>query len=217
MRHLAAFCFVLLALGCAKDKPKPDPDFDRYAKAAKEKLGKLDKIKVAAAATPPVSDEKLDPAAKAGRYTIIATEQFGDLGSCFKDADVCGPEWKLLKACQEDANKTALQLANEYGGTKDLKECSELKLLAVVRKVSFSKPSADMAAKTYSPGQFVGEVLVFEIDTAKYLGGFHVTAKTPESVDKVPQGHDMDRALMEFIKQGFIQGVKLKIGDSRRG
>ena len=101
-------------------------------------------------------------------------------------------------------------------GAKNLKECSELKVLAVVRKVSFTKPAADRKTKTYSPGEFAGEVLVFNIDDAAPLGGFRVTAKTPDSLDKVPESADVDDSLLRTINQSFIESVKLKLGSARR-
>lgn len=218
MRSVLCLATLLVALGCSsKAKPTADPKFDDYVKATKDKLGKLDRIKAAVAAAPAVSEDKIEPDAKKGNWTILATDQLDKLDGCFSDAKICGPEWTLLQTCKDDAKKTAEEVAAQYGGTANLKECSELKLIAVVRKVSFTKPTADRKSKTYSPGEFVGEVLVFELDSAKPLGGFRVTAKTPESLDKVPESADVDDSLMQTIKQSFIQGVKLKIGDSRRG
>jgi hypothetical protein len=218
MRSVLWMVTVLLALGCSsKAKPTADPKFDDYVKATKDKLGKLDKIKAAVATAAPITEDKLEPAATKGNWTILATDQLDKLEACFSDAKICGPEWTLLKSCQDDAKKTAQEVAEQYGGAQNLKACSELTLLAVVRKVSFTKPTADMKTKTYSPGEFVGEVLVYEIDSAKYLGGFRVTSKTPDSLDKVLQSADVDDSLLQTIKQGFIQGVKLKLGDPRRG
>jgi len=217
MHRFAWMTAALVTLSCGgKTKPTVDPQFDDHVKATKDKIAKLDKIKAAVAAAAPITEDKLEPAAKKGNWTILATDQLAQLDACFSDAKICGPEWTLLKTCQDDAKKTAEEVAAQYGGTANLKACSELKLLAVVRKVSFTKPSADRKAKTYSPGEFVGEVLVFDIDSAANLGGFRVTAKTPESLDKVPEGADVDDSLLRTINQSFIEGVKLKLGNPRR-
>ena len=215
MRYIALVASIVFAFGCGKAKPKAeaDPNFDKYVEGTKAKLGKLDKIKAAVDAAV-VTDEKLDPAATKGNYAVLAGDQLDKLGPCFNDLNVCGPEFELLSNCKADTKKSAQEAAGD--ATERLKACSELELLAVVRKVGFTKPTADMASKTYSPGELAGEVLVFDIDSAKYLGGFKVNAKTPDSLDKVPQGLDVDKALLQTVSQSLSEAIKLKLGSSRR-
>lgn len=75
----------------------------------------LDDIKAAVASIAPLTEDKLDPAAK-GSWTIISTDQFKDLAGCFEGASICGPEWSLLDTCKKDSKKTAEELLQRAGG-----------------------------------------------------------------------------------------------------
>jgi hypothetical protein len=123
---------------------------------------------------------------------------------------VCGDRWWLLSRCQQAAQKTAEE-ATKAGDVDKLKDCSEVKYLAVARKTMFEKPVVDMEAQSYDGGELHADVLVFDIDTAKYLGGFKAVGKTPDSLEQKSKATNVEQWLHELIGAEINTAVRAKL------
>jgi hypothetical protein len=109
-----------------------------------------------------------------------------------------------------DLHSTLLSLCKGYvtnqtvtdDSAKYLEECSKLEYVAVVRTRSFTKPTINMQAKSYDPGKFSGEVLVFSLPKGELSASYSVEATNSEELEldeKNPhEGHWYRQAMADL-------------------
>jgi hypothetical protein len=63
-----------------------------------------------------------------------------------------------------------------------LSACQRLEYVLVIRKLEFTEPELSLETKQFKSGKYRAEVLAFELQSGKLLGGFTVSAKNEDSV-----------------------------------
>ena len=191
---------------------QPDPKLDGYITAFTSKLGSLGKIKSTLATTPALTKDDL-PTLEKGRFTLIAAEQLDLLGNCFSNAKVCDNDWWLLSHCDGYAKLSREKLADDPTAPFVLKNCAELHYLVVARQTAFKAPVLAMETKTYEHGTLSADLFVFDIDTAKYLGGFKASSSTPDKLEGMERNSGrIETWLLELIGIGLNQATEKKFG-----
>ncbi|MBL8954387.1 MAG: hypothetical protein JNK82_26655 [Myxococcaceae bacterium] len=212
MKKTLFSALVLLAAACKKDAPAVDPDFGPTVTKVKANLATLAKIEKAIAEVPPLAHDTLAlPGGKKESSTLITVEQLSSLGGCFKDAHICNDLWWRLSGCDALTKLTPEAAAAQFDAVNELKRCAALRYVAVARKRAFTKPVADKASKTYQAGHLSVELLVFDLQTAAYLGGFVVDAKSPESLEKVTATTNVDGWLHEQLGRVVFDAMRARI------
>jgi len=205
---------AIASVACKGEEAQPaeiDPQIDAYISGSKAKLGNLAKVKAAVDATAPLTADAFT-APPSGPFMVIAAEQLKELGECFEGAMVCEDQWWVLSRCKGWVSKSKEEIAKD-GGIGDLKQCSELKYLAVARKTAWHPPSVSLETKVYEGGELSVDVMVFEIDSAKYIGGFKASAKTPETIEKISSSNsskDVEKLLLRLVGSDLRDAVKKK-------
>jgi hypothetical protein len=213
---------VVMALtiaGCKKADEKKtaapaDPKLDAYLTATKAKLANLEKIRAQVKAAPALKKDALSMPSK-GPFTLISSNQIPELGNCFEDAMVCDDPWWVLSACDRFAKETRAELVESGAeAVLALKKCSELRYLAVARKTAWKAPVVTLETKSYDGGELSADVFVFDIDSAKYIGGFKASAKTPDTLEKVSDRNsskDVEKWLLRIVGSDLLAAVKQKV------
>lgn len=201
---------VVLALAsCKKAAPEVDPAFAPSVAKVKASLASLPKIKQAVDATPPLQGDTLAlPNGKKESSTLLTVDQLTSLGSCFPDAAICNDLWWRLSECDAAAKLTGEQAAADFGAMSNLKRCATLRYVAVARKRAFTKPVVDKGSNTYSPGSLSVELLVFDLESAAYLGGFIVDAKNPETA---PSETNVEKYLQDQLGRVVFDAMRARI------
>jgi hypothetical protein len=211
-KHVAIVTLIACVSGCHQ-QPKPDPQLDSYIAGAKSKLAKVGALKAAVAAIPRLTADTLALPAK-GPSTLLSADQLRiGLGSCFEGAMVCQDDWWLLSECQRVAGYSKEQVTS-WGHTGKLKACAGLRYLAVARKTAFHQPIVSVAEKKYEGGELAADVLVYEIDTGKYLGGFRAKGVTPEGfrAGERDSEESLRKDLLDFIGTDLARTIQKRIG-----
>ncbi len=209
---LLAALVVVAGSACKEQQPAVDPDFAPTVAKVKANLATLGKIQQAIADIPPLAHDTLElPGGRKESSTLLTVDQLGSLGGCFKDAMICDNLWWRLSGCDKLSKLTAEAAAAKFDANNELKRCAGLRYVAVARKRAFTKPVADKASMTYTAGHLSVELLVFDLQSAAYLGGFIVDAKTPESLEHVTASTNVDRWLHEMLGGLVFDAMRTRI------
>lgn len=204
---------ALTLAGCKSTPAAPavDPDFAPSAAKVKTHLATLAKIKQTVDATAALAHDTLAlPNGQRASSTLVTVDQLTALGECFPDAMICNDLWWRLSGCDRISKLTAEKAAEEFGAVAELKRCAGLRYLAVVRKRAFTRPSADKDSKTFDRGSISVELLVFDLESAAYLGGFLVDAKNPESLE-VSASTNVGKMLHEHLGRLIYDAMRKRI------
>jgi hypothetical protein len=203
-----------VAFTCCKPKPpEVDPEFAPSAARVKTTIATLAKIKKSIDTIAPLPHDTLAlPGGKKESSTLLTVDQLTKLGDCFPDAMICNSLWWRLSKCDELSNLTPEKATAEFDAVNEVKRCAGLRYVAVARKRSFTKPSAEKGSSTYKAGHISVELLVFDLDTAAYLGGFLAEAKNPSSLDNMTASTNVESYLHEGLGRVIYDAMRARIG-----
>ena len=95
--------------------------------------------------------------------------------------------------------------------------CEKLEYIAVIRTTRTVEPEVNAEEKTYQSGVLEGDVVVFDLDSKKSIGGFPFKVNNGEKVANWQQGGGLDvakelRMQLEknIIEQFETLGAKVK-------
>jgi hypothetical protein len=170
------FAMVLLGvlLACKKQAPAPspaptalpDPEKEAATKlnpGVKTLLGQLSTIATKAKAEPKVKKDKgLTEKLEKEKYVILGEAWLTDPN---RSADKGEVELKntTLSLCAYNKDKERLP-TSEQGYAK---ECTAWQYVAVVRKKSVTLPKVNTSTKTFAPGSYIADMLLFDLKTAE--------------------------------------------------
>lgn len=175
---------VLLASGCQKPREK-------FEAKAKETLALLPSLAEAARAVPPLTAQSAD-ALKA--VTDLSMKFKKSNGLLVQIEELENPTVRLALPVRLNQRSPAADVANVLNLVKpvaadlldakydpscgpespDWQRMAETRYVLVVRTTE-AKEAKMTGAKTFEAGSWVGEILVFELRSKKFLGGFTVT------------------------------------------
>ncbi len=90
------------------------------------------------------------------------------------------------------------KVADEY-----LRNCAAVRYLFVVRTREHRAP-AYASADTFTPGKFVGDVLLYRVDDKSALGGFRIDVESSDVVTVTKGNRDGDRLGSDFSANVFV-------------
>lgn len=170
------FAMVLLGalLACKKKAPDPapaptatvDPEKEAATKlnpGVKTLLGQLSAIATKAKAEPKVkSDKGLSEKLEKEKYVIVGESWLTDPNRSAEKDEV---ELKntTLSLCTYNKDKERLT-TSEQGYAK---ECTAWQYVAVVRQKSVTLPKVNTSTKTFAPGSYIADMLLFDLKTAE--------------------------------------------------
>jgi hypothetical protein len=184
-RSLAVLVMLVVGtlLACKKKKA-PDPTPVASAPVAPENVkGKelapknkqfieqVEAMAKKAAKEPPVRrDKPFKTKLEKGKFVIVGSKWMTN-----PHADVADDELELkptvLSLCTYDKDKTEIALND----LKYAEECLGWEYIAVVRQKSLSMPKVKMATKTFDPGSFIGDMLLFEVLSGEIKGRYQMS------------------------------------------
>jgi hypothetical protein len=107
-------------------------------------------------------------------------------------------------------NQKFVRSSSASQAAKYLKTCSELRYVLVLRTVTAVKPTEDLKAKTYTPGQFYGDALLFGLPSGKFLGSFLINVSASSTNDQ--KAGDTDLAYNHAVENQVVAGLKKYAG-----
>lgn len=177
-------CVGLALLACKK-KPPPDPVSTAPTQsplAAREEAARP-KVKrvleqIAGVAAKAKAEKRVTT--KRGLKTKLETKQFVTLGDKWLAAPNRLPEAgevpvqsNVLSICASRLEKPQAQTADTTQSDVDwLEECAALEYVAVVRPRKVGLPKVNLATKTFTPGSYEGDMLLFELASGEIKGRY---------------------------------------------
>lgn len=181
-RSLLMFTALLTValLACkAKKAPEPtptptatvNPEIEKAKKLepqVKTLLDQLKAIETKAKSEPKVkSDKPLKAKLEKGKYVIVSAQWL-----TYSNYEAKADELKVVPTkyslCGYHLDKPEIT-ASDIGYSE---ECLAWEYIAVVRQRSLTLPKVNMTAKTFTPGSFVGDLLLFDAKTAEIKGRY---------------------------------------------
>jgi outer membrane murein-binding lipoprotein Lpp len=166
----AVLACVVLGSGCSK-KDKGSATSDEAAKlkpTVSELMSQLAKVSKKAGSEPETDDDE-PVAKKPSSKTVAITGEH-----CLKDPTASAEDGALgfcntiLSLCKSILEKT--ELAD--GDVGYLEQCSKFEYAAVIRQKKLKLAKINDDGKTFKPGEFRGDVLVFHLPTGKIRGRY---------------------------------------------
>ncbi len=228
---LAVTASVLLgpAAGCQRSLEELKQD---YAEGVKGKLAALEKVGELAAKAPPVTEDRiaweaedLDPDLLEPNVTVLHIEEFKNLTVRVQLATPKATNRSLIVDAAHAAGLTDPQKGDPATYAVDekydpgnrepeqaerkLESLSKLRYALVVRTLSYVPPKMT-GESTFHGGAFEGEVLVFDVDKAKLLGGYRIGARNQATVGTREGRNEANLAAdMHFSVKGAVRdGLK---------
>jgi hypothetical protein len=128
-----------------------------------------------------------DPAAQASvALRTLRTKQLGECGSILRKK-------KYLTTLSDPIPKVAASY---------FEQCEAVRYLFVLRTFEHEAPQA-LDDKSFTPGRFEGDILVYELATKKSLGGFKISVKSSATVTVVGD-QTSDRLGGDFEANVFV-------------
>jgi hypothetical protein len=129
----------------------------------------------------------VDAGGKVANATILPTEDLhGDMSTAAELKYNAGED--MLLDCGAIIHKKPLP-SSSFNPASDptatrrvLEQCASFVYLLVVRTKTKTDPLVNQAARTFQGGHIDGDVMMFDIDTAKSLGGYHFTVKNSSTL-----------------------------------
>ncbi len=224
-RPILACSLLLLAVGVAckrADPPKPELTWEevekKYKATVDAKLAIVEKI--ARNKPPPTKTAGITldgppiPASYTPNVAVAFEEDLVDLVTLPKIKYRPDYDHGTINECASTSRKrysviTERAISSASSGNAQLDHCTLLKYLIVVRLTTKVEPKmlpkkpGDIDS-TFSGGHFEGDVVVFNIDTGKHLGGYTVKAENKDVVGRNDTIYtDLYAALNAQIKDGF--------------
>lgn len=181
---LVLLMLVVGSLLACKKRKAPDPMPVPSATAAPENvkgkelapqlkkfMDQVEAIAKKAAKEPPVrKDRPFKTKLEKGKFVIVADKWLKN-----PHADVSDDELELkvtvLSLCAYDKDKTEVAVND----LKYAEECLGWDYIAVVRQRSLTMPKVKMATKTFDPGSFLADMLLFEIESGEIKGRYQMS------------------------------------------
>jgi hypothetical protein len=203
---------VLLAAGCNRSRKEASPETKkRKAELAPQVSKRLQMIAGLAGVvkeTPPVG--AANPLAKApypARIAIVGEDWLADparQASADSEVDLRSIP---LSLCKSDVE-------SEWVNDEDIPQmeaCVNLEYVAVVRKRSLQLPQVGEDKKSFSPGRFEGDMLVFDVPKGDLVASYRLEATNTEQLELTgdPSGGDwMREAVRDLSKNSQAAAEK---------
>lgn len=128
---------------------------------------------------------KKDAAAHAPVSTTKITPQRGRTAELLFPAGMTDPfDYRRapIEKCLEAASKTASQIDSRFELRNALPKCKDVRFVAILRKRVLAEAVVLEKEKKFSPARFVGDALVYDLDSGELVGTIAIDATNSESI-----------------------------------
>ena len=207
---------VLLALAACQ--PTMDEVIASHRVAVQAVFDKITALEAVVANTPPVAEDQMDAGAQRvvleGAETNALLIHADDLkaperaGASRTGATHAGTIETCGRAMSGDAPGVPA------GVDSMLRECADAEFLFILR-ARVDEPAEIVEVRSYRPGRFAGEVLLFRLSDGTLLGGFSVSATNNDSlmaqVDEAGVPKDLAGRLQGELSSNVFAGINAKL------
>ena len=197
-------CFLLpVALACKKKKNEPSPATVARAAELKPKVTQL-LAQIASLSAKSKSQTGADTglAQKPSPGTVaVIGDTFLEKPNRTTDTGELDLSDPVLSVCEYIVERT--QINDE--DIKSLEACSNVAYAAVIHQRDFTPPDAD-DGRTYTPGRFSGDVLVFHLATGELRGRYSLDVSQSDQLEltsksgQKPAAHEWRKQAMDYLK-----------------
>lgn len=192
-----AVLLVGALLACKKKAPVPspaptatvDPDIEKTKKLqpeVKQFFTQLAAIDKKAKAEPRVrADKPFKEKLEKARYIILGDRWLAD-SHHEAGADELELDNTVYSLCAYGLDKPILKPDDQ----KYADECLAWQYVAVVRPRSLTLPKVNMGTKTFAPGSFIGDMLLFEVKTAEIKGRYQMSITNSDKLTYLENSTD---------------------------
>lgn len=211
---LLACLVVAVALACKKAKPGLSPaaaaQVEKLKPEVKLKLTQVASLESKTKSVPHTSTD--EPPTTVVSPAIIDESRLANPAKSSSDAIEFHDS--LLSVCKSNAEATSLK----DDDVQWLERCSKLETVAVVRQRNFVRPEVDERTKTFKPGKFEGDVLVFHLPSAELRGRFALDVENDDKLELKgnPQKHEWERFAESELKTKVKSEIQAKLLESNK-
>jgi hypothetical protein len=179
------------------DAARPDPIAPLRARV-KTKLAAIAAIAPNAQAAPPVKQGGKPLSLASGAYFVTAPDYLADPHATVKNDDG-RPRFdgSVYSLCAYATSGTVPPASEDQ---KYLEQCDAWTHVAVARTQAWTVPTIDLDSKRFSPGMYVGDLLVYAIDSGQLVGSFVVTGTNNKELEfDVKKGESSADKKRDFV------------------
>ncbi len=224
-----------LASGCGTKAPSVDETIGQYRARVEPKIAVAERVGKALPALSAdgikLSGPKLsltylshsgDPPKQIGNAAVVYAADLADVTTYGNvELRVTDAELKpVVNNCAAILRKKSMAKGNvlleeTMSGSrvaKYLPICAALQYLVVINPRTVVKPTLDEKSKTFNPGIFRGDVLVFDASSGASLGGFRVDLTQAADTVKVKAGGEVEIGFITEVGAAIRDGLKKHAG-----